>query len=168
MTAVTADDLPELPRAACAIWRVAGDTLTPARVAWPGDELLLLVEIRPGAGLRRAASEVIVELDRGEQVRDRLRGSVDWSTGPAQLALRLRWGQRAEGSSRLVCRVSVDGRPVGRSTVLLMPDSVDAQGRFREGERAAPPSVATRLAYARALQRLLAGDGRENEKTETQ
>jgi hypothetical protein len=129
---------------------------------------MLLVEIRPGGGLRRAASEVVVELDRGEQARHRLRRSVDWSAGPAQLALRLRWGQRAEGSSRLICRVSVDGRPVGRSTVLLMPDSVDAQGRFREGERAAPPSAATRLAYARALQGLLAGDDRANEKTEGQ
>jgi hypothetical protein len=168
MTAVTASDLPEPLRGACAIWRVAGDTLTPAHIAWPEDELVLLIEILPAVGPRRAASEVVVELERGEQVRDRLRRSVDWSAGPAQLALRLCWGQRANGSSRLVCRVSVDGRPVGRSTVLLMPDGVDAQGRFREGERAALPSSATRLAYARALQGLLAGDGREDEKTAAQ
>jgi hypothetical protein len=158
MTGANTDGLPDLPRVGCAICRHEGGTLTPVRIAWPGDELVLLVEVRPGVGLGGAASELVIELDRGERVRDRLRQRVDWSRGPARVALWLRWGRRPGAGSRLTCRVALDGRPVGRRTVLLLPDGVDAQGRFPAGDHAAPASEATRLAYGHAFRALLDGD----------
>jgi hypothetical protein len=157
MTGASAGDLPDLPRVECVICRLVGDAPEPALVAGPGDELALLIEIQPGREVRSAPSELVVELDRGEQVRARLRQWVDWSAGPARVALRLRWGAGRRVSSRLTCRVSLDGRPVGRETVLLMPGGVDAQGRFAAGE-AGPASEATRLAYEHAWQALLDGD----------
>jgi hypothetical protein len=82
---------------------------------------------------------------------------VDWSNGSARVAVRLRWGKRPGASSRLICRVALDGQQVGRWTVLLMPDTVDAQGRLQT-ETARPASEATRLAYESAFRALLDGN----------
>jgi hypothetical protein len=113
--------------------------------------------VRSGGGPRRDDSELIVELDRGDELRHRLRQPVDWSRGPGCVALRLHWGARPGASSRLTCRLTLDGLAVGERTVLLLPDAVDAQGRFRSGGAAA--SANTRLVCERAFQALLDGAG---------
>jgi hypothetical protein len=164
MTRTIAESKPDPPRVKCAICRFENGLPTSVAVARPEDELVLLVEVRPG-GLGRGASELMVELDRGEQVRHRVWQRVDCSAAPVCVAMRLHWGQRPEASSRLTCRLFLDGQPVGRRTVLLMPDRVDAQGRFRAGQ-AAPPSEHTRIIYENAFQALLAGSDAEPAKTE--
>jgi hypothetical protein len=53
--------------------------------------------------------------------------------------------------------VLIDGREVARTTALLGPGSVDAQGRFAAGAATSGASTATLLAFAAELPRQLGG-----------
>ena len=62
------------------------------------------------------------------------------------------------GSTRLSCRVLLDGREIARPMVLLADPDVDNQGRFTDDEIGRSMSAATTLAYGEALERLTAGE----------
>jgi hypothetical protein len=124
----------------------------------PGDELILWLEAWTG----RLPHELAVELWRGDQLRDCWTWQLERGARLSQ-ALRLRWGN-AGGSSRLTCRVLIDGREVARRTALVAPGTFDAQGRFAEdpaGQRASP---ATLLAFSDEFQRQLGCRSSQREK----
>jgi hypothetical protein len=114
----------------------------------PGAELVLLLEVPIG----HRPCDLAVEFWRGEQLRDSWRRRLD-SAGIA-MAMRLHWGE-ARASSRLTCRVLIDGREVARQTALLGPCTFDAQGRFLDGTEPQTASPATLLAFTAELQRQL-------------
>lgn len=95
----------------------------------PGEEVLLLVEVRPARPAPPGTHELTVELLRGDRRRDVWRQRF----GPAGLcsAFRMRWGPT--GSSRLTARLLLDGREAARPTLLLGAPLADAQGRFAAG-----------------------------------
>jgi hypothetical protein len=124
----------------------------------PGDELILWLEAQAG----RLPHGLAVELWRGEQLRDRWTWQLVRGASLSQ-ALRLRWGE-AGTSSRLTCRVLIDGREVARRTALMAPGAFDAQGRFADDPSAQRASPATLLAFGDELQRQLRGHAQRREK----
>jgi hypothetical protein len=146
---------PGLASVRCGLYRVGREGAGAAGLVGQGDEVVLWVEVR--AGWR--ARELVVELWRGDRLRDRGRLRLRRGVSVSRL-WRLRWGE-AGGSSRLTCRVLVDGREVARRAALLGPGAVDAQGRFAGGAPARGASPATLLAFTDELRRRLSlPDGR--------
>jgi hypothetical protein len=130
----------------CGLYRLTPEGLSRAGLVSPGDELVLLVEVRA----TRRPHELIVQLWRGERLRHTWQQRLEAGV-PAALALRLRRGQ-AGTSSRLTCRVLLDWREVARGTALLGPGTIDAQGRLPGGSSPAA-STATLMAFAAELER---------------
>lgn len=139
------------------IFRLEAPGLAEPGLVSPELELVLLMEISSPAAMDQFLS---FELLRGNQVRDRhelriqLRPGETWSG-----AFRLCRGTGGPGaSSRLVCRLMLDGREIDRLEVLLGKPAVDAQGRFQDPGQP-KPSDATLLAYQQELQRRLGNSG---------
>jgi hypothetical protein len=154
MTREMSKGQPASVRARCAVYRVDDSRLGLASVVGPRDEALLLVRVGRGQTPLPAVAELTVELYRGDQLRDQHR-SVLPTARPYTLALRLRWGDRG-GSSRLTCRVLLNGRSAAQCEVLLAAGA-DAQGRLPSGPSDTPMSDATRLTCEQALRSLLDG-----------
>ena len=142
----------------CGLYRITASGPQETGLIQSGEELVLAVEVRAGGQPR----EILVEFWRGDRRRDR------WvhHLGPGdeeQRVFRLHWGE-TRGSSRLTCRVLIDGREVARRTALLGPGRVDAQGRLPSGAAVREVSAASLLAFAEELERQLPGPGgREKE-----
>jgi hypothetical protein len=163
MTEPRTNGRPVPVRVTCRIYLLDGGRGQPATVAGPGDELLALVRVWPGA--RPMADDLTIELYRGDALRDRRRLSLPARARPHVVALRLRWGDRAGASSRLTCRALLHGRVVAEDTVLLT-GGVDAQGRLAPGAAHTSASSRTRLVCEQALRALLRDPGRlSGEKT---
>jgi hypothetical protein len=142
----------------CALLRGPDTALVPARTAGPGDELLLVLEVAGSALYPDGRGELTVEVWRGDRLRDRRRLQAAWGrSAPFVAAWRLRRGEGSGGSSRLECRVWLDGRPLARAGVLLGRPEVDAQGRL--AGRAVPASEPTLLAFVRRLESMLEEGG---------
>jgi hypothetical protein len=125
------------------VYVVEGGGLRPAGLVGSADELVLLAVVTPSPG------RITAELYRGDVLRDRRQwrpGGVD----EAVLAMQLGRGPTRGGSSRLRCRLLIDGGVIGERTVLLGRPAIDAQGRLAEAPPT-EPSEPTRLAYARLL-----------------
>jgi hypothetical protein len=135
----------------CGLFRITPAGPERAGLVCPGDELVLFVEVRAGGRPR----ELVVELLRGDRPRDRWRQRLE---ADVNLAFRLRRGEGL-GSSRLTCRVMLDGREVACETALIGPGPADAQGRFASDAVLPSASPATLLAFAGELQRQLADPG---------
>jgi len=131
--------------------RVDGTRIAAPGLTGSGDEVVLLVEVDPDA----AGRELAVDLLRGDERRGGWQGRV--GTDGVLVALRLHWDPARPASSRLICRVSLDGREVARRTVLLGQPTVDAQGRFA-GNTPPNASNATVLAYFEEWQTLFGED----------
>jgi hypothetical protein len=123
----------------------------PSRAALirPDDELVLLVEAVMGGCPR----ELTVEFWRGDCLRDRWARRLE-AGERLSLAFRLRWGVPG-ASSRLTCRILIEGRQVIRRTALLGEGPVDAQGRFVNGVASRAASSATLRAFRDELRRQL-------------
>jgi hypothetical protein len=113
------------------------------------DGLVLLVEVVTGDHPR----ELMVEFWRGDRLRDQWGRRLN-AGERLSLAFRLRWGAPG-ASSRLTCRILIDGRPVIRRTALLGEEPVDAQGRLANGIASRAASLATLLAFRDELRRHL-------------
>jgi hypothetical protein len=133
----------------CYIARLEAGAVLPTATARPGDELVLIVEVAPARHCRRLA----VDFLRGADLRDCWEQTLSPSAELAVLGYRLRWRDRAGASTRLTCRVRLDGRIIGSPTVLLTPGA-DSQGRF-DAPPASAMSEPTRLAFLDAFGRLL-------------
>jgi hypothetical protein len=126
------------------VYVVEGDCLRRPGLVGSADDLVLLAAVTP------PPERITVELYRGNVLRDRR----DWrpgAQGEAMLAMRLGRGAATAGSSRLRCRLLIDGGVAGERTVLLGRPAIDAQGRLA-GAPPPEPSEPTRLAYARLLE----------------
>jgi hypothetical protein len=143
-----------LPAPCCQLLRMSPSLTGPVHTARPGDELVLLVELPAAVAVRVLA----VELFRGADRRDGWECVVPSSAITTQRVCRLRWRDRPDASSRLTCRVHLDGRQIGEPSVLLVGSGVDAQGRL-----SAPPPTGmsdhTRMAVLGAFDQLLAPSG---------
>jgi hypothetical protein len=133
------------------VYVVEGNRLRRPGLVGPAEELVLLVAVTP------AAARLTVELYRGDRLRDRQEWAPAADAGEAVLAVRLGRSATWAGSSRLRCRLLLDGREVGERTVLLGPPAIDAQGRFA-GSPGAAASDATRLACVRLLEEMWRAD----------
>jgi hypothetical protein len=123
----------------------------PSRVGLvrPDDELVFSVEVVTGGRPRK----LIVEFWRGDRLRDRWGRRLN-AGERLSLAFRLRWSV-PRASSRLTCRIVIDGRQVLRRTALLGGEPVDAQGRFANGYAMRAASPATLQAFSDELRRQL-------------
>jgi hypothetical protein len=137
--------LETVPHVEWGVFVVEGDRLRRPGLVGPADELVLLAAVRP------APAWVAAELYRGDVLRDRCEVRPAPDATEAALALRLGRGAALAGSTRLRCRLLVNGRRIGEHTVLLGAPAIDAQGRLTEGP-AALASDATQLALTRALE----------------
>jgi hypothetical protein len=143
---------PNPPWIHCGLYRLGPDGLRKPGLVRSEDELVLLIEIDPGGRMRPGASNLTVELWRGDRLRDQRRSHLrPASSGRTVLALRLDWGRGKDGSARLSCRVRLDGREVARLEMLLGQPAIDAQGRFRD-DTPNNASTATLLAFVRQLE----------------
>jgi hypothetical protein len=125
--------------------RITSDGPMHAGLVRPGDELVLWVEVHAGDRPRT----LTVEFWRGERLRDRWEQRLDRGVAVARVFRLHRSG--AAMSSRLICRLLVDGREVARQTALVAPAPADSQGRFAEGSAPPPASAATLLAFVEEL-----------------
>lgn len=140
----------------CRIVRIEGSGLVPTATAGPSDELVLLIAVPAGTAARRLRIDIV----RGDDCRDTRLESIDAFAGPVVLACRLHWRDRPGASTRLSCRVFLDGTPAASAAVLLLPRQADAQGRLN----AAPPvpmSGPTQMAIVREFE-LLVDQSSEN------
>jgi hypothetical protein len=133
----------------CRIVRIERHSATPTATARPGDELILVLEI-PAASFQRSLT---VEILRGSERRDGRERVLAPSAEKLILTYRLHWRNRPDVSQRLTCRVSLDGRVLASSSVLLTP-TADAQGRLVAPAQETM-SDPTQVAYAEAFARLL-------------
>src|SRR5262249_15686753 len=97
----------------CGLYRIAPEGAARAGLVRPGDELVLWVEAPAYVGTRW----LLVELWRGDRLRDRWGQRLERGAG-RNVVFRLCWGEGGS-SSRLTCRVLLDGREVARQTALL-------------------------------------------------
>ena len=135
----------------CGLYKLIADSLVSPRVASQGDELLLLVELTAQGEGTAAPSDLTVELWRGDELRDRQQRAITKADrGSWTAAVRLSWGDRGAASSRLMCRVMLDGHEVFRRLLLIAELGVDAQGKLAPASDR-PASAATMIAYERAL-----------------
>jgi hypothetical protein len=132
------------PRVRWGVYAVEGDHLRPAGLVGPKQELVLVAIVSPG-GL-----PIAIELYRGERLRDRQEWTPPSVNDESLLAVRLGRSALLAASSRLRCRLLVDGLAIGQRTVLLAP-TIDAQGRLAETPMSVS-SEATHLAYVRLLE----------------
>lgn len=141
------------PRAAyvhCGLFRIAPDGLERPGLCGAADELVLLIDIVMGTAAPTGPRELVVECWRGDLLRDRQRQQVPFTAGGRwSAAFRLHWTGRPDGSTRLRCRVLLDGQEIGDEQALLGRPEVDAQGRLAGPAPAASP--ATLLAFEQAL-----------------
>ena len=87
--------------------------LEPPVLAAPGDELLLVVQLRPAACERER--ELRVDLYRGDERRDSQRRIMSaGSSVPLDLCLRLTSSVTPGRSARLTCRVALEGWGIAR------------------------------------------------------
>ena len=129
------------PSVSWGIYVVEAGRLRSPRLVGPDEELVLVAKVHP------APECITVELYRGDVLRDWR----EWHDGQVVLAVALGRSATLSGSTRLRCRLLVDGRVIGQRTVLLGPPAIDAQGRLAAAPAAAV-SEATRLAYVRLLE----------------
>jgi hypothetical protein len=137
----------------CAFYRITASGPQRTGLIQAGEELVLALEIRAGGQPR----EVVVEFWRGDRRRDRWVHHLGSGDEEHRL-FRLHWGETG-GSSRLTCRVLIDGREVARRTALLGPGQVDAQGRLPDRDAARAVSAATLLAFTQELDQQLSRPG---------
>jgi hypothetical protein len=114
------------------VYVVEGQRLRKPGLVGPTEKLVLLVRVTP------APARIAVELYRGDQLRDRQEWTPQPIDGVAELAVGLGRSATLTGSSRLRCRLHVDGHLIGERTILLGRPAVDAQGRL-----AGQPAVAS-------------------------
>jgi len=131
----------------CGLYVLTPEGPQPAGLIRPGMEIVFTLQVAAGG----RPCDVAVEFHRGDRLRDHWEQRLPTGTELTRV-WRLRWGE-AGGSSRLICRVLIDGREMARRTALLGPEAADAQGRLAGSESAASP--ATLLAFAEHCQRLL-------------
>jgi hypothetical protein len=137
------------------LFRPGWTNLEPPGLAAPGEELLLVVQVRPTSSVRRR--QLRVELYRGDTLRDvHSQEIATAATTPVELFLRLTSSLTPRRSARLTCRVHFDGVETTRLGVLLATAAADAQGRFR-GDLDTAGSSATLLAFADLLAGQLQG-----------
>jgi hypothetical protein len=135
----------------CEVFRVGPDGLIPATVLGPGDEVVLVIQVRGKGPSSGSPGDLTIELYRGDRLRDRREACVDLSTDNCwSTAYRLHWGHDSAGSSRLLCRVLANGRQLARHQLLLGRPQVDAQGRFDQ-PLGSGSSGATMLAFEAML-----------------
>lgn len=129
-----------------------GTTWQRVRTAQAMAEVVFVVACRDEvADETPSQHELLIELWRGNQFRDRQVQEVSIVAGaPYQAAYRVTWSRRHSGSSRLQCRVVMDGREVGWWELLLQRFSIDAQGRLSL-DVVSHESRDTILAYQREL-----------------
>src|SRR3954451_3287512 len=93
------------PRVSWGVYVVADNRLRRPTLVAPEDELVLLAVVTPPA-------PVAVELYRGDALRDRRDWPADRGRGDMVVAVALGRGAALAGSSRLRCRLLVNGHEV--------------------------------------------------------
>jgi hypothetical protein len=142
------------PVVRCGIYRLTATGLERPSLVRPDDLLVLLIELGPTNEWHHNSCSLCIEFWRGDELRDRIECQIELKNGEAwSRAIRLCWRDRA-ASSRLCCRVLLNGNCVTSCRALLGSMRIDGQGRFVEGW-ADGGSSATMVAYEQELERRL-------------
>jgi hypothetical protein len=136
-------------RLRCRVCRRTAEGVARAGLVQPGEEVYLLLELSAPGGVAAERPHLAVELWRGNECHHVRRQTVQETR--TRLAWRLSFGSGEGRSSRLRCRILLDGQEAATAVVLQGRPAVDAQGRLPSAGQAASP--ATLFAYQEELQR---------------